>query len=83
MENELKGCRLLKQGKTQLANGLPAYEAIFSWYPTDDLRVYQHQIFVLHEKRGYKLTATFTKKTRKTIGPLVERMMLSFNPVGS
>lgn len=81
MENELKGCRLLKKGKTYLANGLPAFEAIYRWYPTDALRIYQHQIFVLFEKRGYKLTATFTKKTRKTIGPEVERIMRSFNPL--
>lgn len=80
MENELKGCRLLKQGTTQLANGLSAYQAIFCWYPTNELRVYQHQLFVLHDKKGFKLTAIFTKKTRKTLGPQVWRMMLSFEP---
>jgi hypothetical protein len=81
LENELKGCRMLKKGQITLNNGLPAYKAIFSWYPTEELRIYQEQIYVLVEKTGYKLTATFTKKTRKTLGPQVERMMLSFNPV--
>ena len=80
LEQELKGCRLLKKGTISLANGLPAYKAIFSWYPTETLRVFQEQIFVLADKTAYKLTATFTKKTRKTLGPQVERMMLSFNP---
>jgi len=80
LENELKSCRLLKKGKTNLKNGMPAYEAIFSWYPSDELRIYQHQIFVIHEKVGYNITASFTKKTRKTLGPKVVRMMLSFNP---
>ena len=80
LEQELKGCRLLKKGSIALTNGLPAYKAIFSWYPTEDLRVFQEQIFVLAERTAYKLTATFTKKTRKTLGPQVERMMLSFNP---
>ena len=80
LENELKGCRLLKQGEITLANGLPAYKAIFSWYPTEELRIYQEQIYLLVNKTGYKLTASFTKKTRKTLGPQVERMMLSFNP---
>lgn len=80
LENELKGCRLLKQGEITLANGLPAYKAIFSWYPTEELRIYQEQIYILVGKTGYKLTASFTKKTRKTLGPQVERMMLSFNP---
>jgi len=78
MEKELKSCMLLKKNETKLADGTDAYEAIFSWYPTDQIRIYQHQIFVLVEKAMYKMTASFTKKTRKTIGPSVERMMLSF-----
>jgi hypothetical protein len=79
LEKELKSCMLLKRGETKLVNGTEAYEAIFSWYPTDELRIYQHQIFVMVEKIAYKMTASFTKKTRKTIGPSVERMMLSLN----
>ena len=79
--SSLKGCMLLKKGAKKLQNGMDAYEAIFSWYPTDELRIFQQQIYVLHEKVGYKITASFTKKTRKTLGPQVERMMLSFNPV--
>lgn len=83
MENELKACRMLKREEIKLTNGMPAYRAIFSWYPTDELRVYQEQMYVLHEKTAYRMTATFTKKTRKTLGPLVEQMMLSFTPVKS
>ena len=81
LTGELKGCRLLFQGPISLANGLQAYKAIFCWYPTEELRIYQEQIYVLVGTTGYNLTASFTKKTRKTLGPLVERMMLSFNPV--
>ena len=80
LESDLKGCTLLKKGETKLTNGTEAYEAIFSWYPVDELRIFQHQIFILFEKTVYKLTASFTKKTRQTLGPQVERMMLSFNP---
>lgn len=80
LEDELKGCILLKEGALKLDDGSDAYEAIFSWYPTDDLRIYQHQIYVLKDKTAYKMTASFTKKTRQTIGPAVVRMMLSFIP---
>lgn len=80
LEEELKGCTLLKKGETKLTNGTPAYEAIFSWYPTDELRIYQHQIFTIIENVAFKMTASFTKKTRQTIGPAVVRMMLSLNP---
>ncbi|MGA9292900.1 MAG: DcrB-related protein [Ignavibacteriaceae bacterium] len=79
LEEELKSCTLLKRGEIKLDNGIDAYEAIFSWFPLDDVRIYQHQIFVLMEKAAYKLTASFTKKTRQTLGPQVLRMMLSFN----
>lgn len=81
LTNELKGCRLLRQAPITLANALPAYKAIFCWYPTEKLRIYQEQIYVLAGKTGYVITASFTKKTRKTLGPEVERMMLSFSPV--
>jgi len=67
LEEELKGCTLLKKGETELTNGAEAYEAIFSWYPLDDYRIYQHQVYTFHEKKAYKLTASFTKKTRQTI----------------
>ncbi len=80
LEEELKGCTLLKRGETKLTNGTEAYEAIFSWYPLDDFRIYQHQIYLLIDNIAYKLTASFTKKTRQTIGPSIVRMMLSFNP---
>ena len=81
MEQELKGCQLLKKGTITLANGTPAYQAIFAWFPAENLKVYQEQIFVLAEGWAYTLTASFSKKSRKTLGPQVERMMLSFAPV--
>lgn len=81
LTGELKGCRLLFQGPVTLANGLPAHKAIFCWWPTEELRIYQEQIYILVGTTGYNLTASFTKKTRKTLGPQVERMMLSFAPL--
>ena len=81
LESELKGCTLLKRGEIKLTNGTPAYEAIFKWYPVEDICIYQHQIYALINKIAFKMTASFTKKTRQTIGPAVLRMMLSFNPI--
>ena len=80
LETELKAFVLLKKGAIKLTNGLDAYRTVFRWYPTDELRIYQVQIYVLHLNNAYKLTASFTKKTRKTLGPQIERMMLSFQP---
>jgi hypothetical protein len=80
LETELKGCRILLREDIRLANGTPAHRVIYKWYPAEDMRVYQEMILLLAEETGYKLTATFTKKTRKTLGPQVERMMLSLEP---
>lgn len=82
VEETLQGCRLLLKDRIELECGLPAYRAIFVWYPSEELRIYQEQVYVLHETTGYTLTASFSKKTRKTLGPRVERMMMSFTPAG-
>lgn len=81
LEDSLKGCRLLLKEAAKLDSGQAAYRAIFVWWPTEDLRLYQEQVYVLHEQTGYTLTASFTKKTRKTLGPQIERAMLSFSPI--
>ncbi|HEX7070061.1 MAG TPA: DcrB-related protein [Rhodothermales bacterium] len=80
IEESLHGLRVLSKGMISLANGLPAYRVIYRWYPKEGQRFYQEQIYVVHEAVAYKLTATFTRKTRKTLGPQVERIMLSFEP---
>ena len=80
LETQLKGCRVLKRGERTLNNGQEAYEAIFRWYPTDEQCLYQKQIYVLFGSTAYALTTTFSKKTRKTRGPEVDRIMMSFKP---
>jgi len=79
-KNTVKGCRLLMKRFTKLDNEMRAYRAILVWYPTEERRVYQDQFFVVHDGVGYRLTANFTKKTRKTLGPKVERAFRSFDP---
>jgi len=80
LEPVLDDCRVLLEDRIALANERPARRAIFVWRPEDDLKLYQEQLYVLHGGRGYTLTASFTRETRKTLGPDVERMMRSFQP---
>jgi hypothetical protein len=82
-EQRLQSCQLLKKGNITLANGTPAFQAIFTWIPAAGLKLYHDQIFVLLEGTAYTLTATFSRNSRKTLGPQVERMMLSFEPLKS
>lgn len=80
MVETLKGCRCQARGLTRLDCGVPAYFAAFVWWPSDERRVYQEIWFVLHEGTGYRITASFTRKTRKTLGPSVRRAVHGFIP---
>lgn len=80
LTTQLQGCRLLKRGETLLSNGLEAYEVIFRWCPAEEVMLYQRQIYALFENTAYTLTTTFTKRSRKTMGPEVDRIIMSFRP---
>ena len=80
LEASLERCQMLHQDTVALDCGLDAGRAIYFWYPTDDLKLYQEQLYVLHEETAYTLTASFTARTRKTVGAAVEQMMRSFTP---
>jgi hypothetical protein len=78
--NTLRGYQLLNKCFTTLDAGHRAYRALSVWYPTEDRRLYQDQFFVVHDEAGYRLSTCYTKKTRKTLGPQIERAMRSFEP---
>ncbi len=80
MEMTLHGFRVLKRGEITLDNGQEAYEVVYRWEPTDMNRFYQRQIYVLSGKTAYILTSSFSKRTRKTRGPEVDRIFMSFQP---
>jgi len=80
LDAKLDGCQILMTDPIDLDCGLPAFRAIYFWYPEPDLKLYQEQIYVLHDEHAYVLTASFTAKTRKRLGPPVEAMMRSFTP---
>ena len=86
LESTLQGCRILLDDVVALDSGLPAARLVYRWWPSDARRVYQEQLHLLAPaadgtQTGYTLTATFTKKTRRTLGPAVERLMRSFSPL--
>jgi hypothetical protein len=83
MLETLKGCRCQARGLTTLDCGVPAYFAAFVWWPADERRLYQELWFVLHAGTGYRLAATFTRKTRRTLGPAVRRAVHAFLPAAA
>jgi len=76
----LDGYQLLMNGPFALAGDRLAHRVLFFWYPDASLKLYQEQLFTIHEATGYVLSAAFTATTRKQIGAEVEDMMRSFRP---
>jgi hypothetical protein len=81
VEAELQGCQELKRGPVTLDNRVPAYELVYKWTPVKDGQVYQRVIYILINKTGYILTATFSKKTWKVWGPGINKILMSFRVV--
>ena len=78
VETELQGYYKLTRGQIVLNNRLPAYELVYKWCPVEEMEVYQRAIYILHKKTGYIITATFSKKTWKTKGAEIDKILKSF-----
>lgn len=74
------GSELLNQQSKQLSSGFSAYEAVYKWAPAEDKVVFQKLVFVMHEGVVYNFNAAFTKRTIKTLGVEVDRMIASLVP---
>jgi hypothetical protein len=70
------GCHVLRPAQ-KLELAVPAAHAELRWSPTDDLRIYQRYLFVLAGDAGFTLSAQMTKKTRITLGPVIDGILRS------
>jgi hypothetical protein len=80
-ESEFPGFTMIAEREKELPSGIPAYEIVYKFCPTEGKVIFQKQIFILTEGKGYILTASFSKKTMKTISHVVDEMIASFSPV--
>jgi hypothetical protein len=76
----LQGAEVLKEGEKRLENGRNVYECVFKWIPSDDKIIFRKTVFMIIDGAGYTFGANFSKKTLKTIGVEMERMIESFQP---
>lgn len=81
--SDLGDSRKLVDDEILLHCGLPAHRVILAWTPPSGRQLYQEQLYVLHEGRGFTLTAAFTQASRKRIGEEIEQLMLGFQPIRS
>jgi hypothetical protein len=76
----LQGAQILKEEERNLSNGRAVYECVYKWIPTDGQVIFQKLIYMIAEGTAYTFSANFSKKTIKTIGVEVERIIDSFKP---
>ena len=83
LKEGLQGMEILKQEEKPLKSGIPAYEVVFKWVPSPDNILFQKQVYLVVDNKGYTFTATFSKKTLQTIANEVDAMINSFRPLPS
>jgi hypothetical protein len=80
-ESRFPGFTMIAEREKALPSGFPAYEIVYKYCPAEGKVVFQKQVFILAEEKGYILTASFSKKTMKTIAHVVDEMIASFSPI--
>ena len=78
--NTMPGMEVLKEEEKTLASGYTAIELVFKWIPSDQNIIFRKQVYLIVDEVGYIFSANFSKKTIKTIGTEVDRMIDSFDP---
>jgi hypothetical protein len=77
----LPGFELLNEHEFTLASGLAAYEFVYRYSPSDERALYQRQITIILEGKGYVFTSTFSKKTLDTMSDDLDRVLASLRPL--
>lgn len=78
----LQGVEILKDEPKELASGIPAYECVYKWIPAGSDARFVKNVYLLAEGAGYTFSCAFSKKTLKTIGVEMDRIIESFLPAG-
>jgi len=76
----LQGIEILKNEMITLSNGNQAYECIYKWIPVEGHIIFRKVVYMIREGFGYTFSADFSKRSLKTIGVEVDRIIDSFQP---
>ncbi len=76
----LQGAEILKEEPKELASGIPAYECVYKWIPAGSDARFVRNVYLLAGGAGYTFSGAFSKKTLKTIGVEMDRILESFAP---
>lgn len=77
----LPGYALIKEAGKTMPDGAPAFEIVYKYVPGEGIELFQKQVFMIIEGKGYIFSATFSRKTLQTIAYEVDQIIASFKPV--
>ncbi len=77
----IQGAEILKDEPIILAGGNEAYECVIKWVPVDGNVIFRKLLYLILDGIGYSFSANFSKKTIKTIGVEVDRIINSLRPL--
>lgn len=79
----LPGFEMINEEEKTIPSSIPAYEIVYKYIPSDDVVIFQKQVFMIIDGKGYSFTSSFSKKTLKTIAHEVDEIINSFIPESS
>ena len=76
----MPAAEILKEEQKMLTSGVEAYEAVYKWVSPNGNVTFQKLVYMIRDGVAYAFSANFSKKTIKTIGVEVDRIIESFEP---
>jgi hypothetical protein len=76
----MPAAEILKEEQKNLPNGVEAYEVVYKWVSPNGNVTFQKLVYMIRDGVAYTFSANFSKKTIKTIGVEVDRIIDSFEP---
>ncbi len=76
----LQGVDVLKDEDTTVPGCHPSYDFYYKWIPADGMVVFQKNVFVLAGGRGFCFCGRFSKRTSKTVGSMLKKVVESVLP---
>jgi hypothetical protein len=76
----LQGVDVLKDEETTVPGCNPSYDFFYKWVPSDGTILFQKSTFVIAGGMGFCFCGRFSKRTLKTVGSMMKKVVESVLP---
>ena len=76
----LQGIEVLKDEETTVPGCHPSHDFYYKWSLADGMTVFQKNVFVIAGGMGFCFSGQFTKRTLKTVGAMVKKVVEAVLP---